>query len=449
MKTVSILAGLLLLALTMSHPERASGADITVTGNIEISKGVSITENGKAVRYPDGTIQRSAPIKYSKTLVISPGGTPAENGIALLDAVLAITDATGSNLYLIHLEPGTYDIAAESLVMKSYVSIEGSGADATLIRGSASGSEKGVVIGAFYCRLKDVTIEHTGGGTHAIGIYNKNASPELTNLSVKVSNGDVNYAIYNKYSAPTINRVSCIATGTLDISCGIYNEAGNPTYIMNVTSKASGSHNNYGIWNRPGSSTILRHISLEATGGTDCYGLRNDNSTCDMIFIDAAASGGSNLNAGVFNSFSTVSMFHLTAASSGGVNNNYGIYNSLSSIVMNNVKATASGASNAHGIYNNMSDASFTNVHAQALGATSKSAGMTNAPHAGTGSYLLSVDRSSFSGTNYSISSNSKYTMNIGLSRLEGPITAEGTWHCVACFNASNADLGANCQPLP
>lgn len=447
MKTLLMVTGCLFLISRIFLLDIAEGAEITVTGDMEISKSVSMTQAGKVIRYPDGTTQGTAPKAFSKTLVISPRGTAVENGIALLEALLEITDATGSNLYLIHLEPGTYDLATESLVMKSYVSIEGSGEDLTLIKGSVSASDKGLIMGAHYCELRDCTIEHTGGGAFAIGVYNSNASPDLTNLTIKAANGQESYAIYNKNSAPAINRVSCTASGTGDISCGIYHEGGNPTSIMNVTIKASGSHNNYGVWNTNGSSTILRHITADITGGTDCYGIFNYNSDCDMMFITASASGGENLNAGVFNSYSTASMVNITVNSSGGANNNYGVANSHSSpILMNNVKATASGGANAYGVYNNMSESSLTNVYAEGSGGGTKSWGMINFPDSGTSSYTLAIDRSTFKGTDESISSSAKYTMNIGLSKLEGPASGGGTWHCVGCFNWSYAELGGDCQ---
>ncbi len=434
--------------LSVSAPGPA--ADISVTGDMEVSKSARLSQAGKAITFPDGTRQTTAPFKYSRTLVISPRGTEAENGNALLDAVGAITDASASNPYLIRLEPGIYDFATESLVMKSYVSIEGSGEDSTVIKSSVSASDKGVIMGASYCELRDATVEHTGGGAFAIGVYNSNASPCLTSLTIKAANGQETYAIYNKDSAPSINRVACTASGTGDISCGIYNKAGNPTYIMNVTTKASGSHNNYGLWNTDGSSTILRHITADITGGTDCYGIFNQDSNCDMIFITASASGGENLNGALFNLYSWVSMVNITAHSSGGVNNNYGVCNSHSgSVVMNNVKATASGGAKAHGVYNNMSAPFLTNVYAEGSGASTKSCGMTNFPDTGTSSYVLAVDRSTFKGDDASISSNDKYTLNIGLSKLDGATSAAGTWHCFGCFNGSYAALGGDCQPLP
>ena len=428
----------------------AAAEEIIVTGDMEVSGGVSLTQAGSVIKYPDGSVQEGAPAIFSRTLIIIPRGTAAENGITLIETILGINDADSSKRYLIHLEPGTYDLGTESLIMKSYVSIEGSGEGATLIRGRPDAPNAGVVIGASYCELRDLSIHHTGGGAFALGIYNDNVSPSLTNLTVKAENGQQTYAIYNKNSAPSIDRVTCEASGTVDIACGIYVSGGNPTYIKNLSAKAAGGHNNYGVWNAAGSSTVLRNITAEASGGTDCYGIFNQNCNCDMAFITASASNGENLNAGVFNTYSLVSMVGLTANSSGGVHKNYGVYNSHSSVpVMNGVKASAKGASEAHGIYNKMSELSLTNVNAEASAATTKSCGMTNAPDSGTSSYVLSVDRSTFKGSNHSISSSGNYTLKIGLSKLDGAASGGGTWQCVGCFNGSYAALGPDCQVLP
>ena len=63
----------------------------------------------------------------------SPLGASVENGNLLLDALESITGVSSDSRYLLKLEPGVYDIGNNSLVMKEYVDIEGSGETNTII----------------------------------------------------------------------------------------------------------------------------------------------------------------------------------------------------------------------------------------------------------------------------------------------------------------------------
>lgn len=66
-----------------------------------------------------------------------PGDTAAANGTALLNALDGIT-GDANNPYLIKLGPGIYSLGSGHLVMKPYVSIEGSGEKATKITAAVS-----------------------------------------------------------------------------------------------------------------------------------------------------------------------------------------------------------------------------------------------------------------------------------------------------------------------
>ena len=70
--------------------------------------------------------QGPAGVAYKRTVVVSPVGTSAENGQALLNALAGIT-ASAADPYLLKLEPGVYDLGASPLTMKQYVDVEGSG----------------------------------------------------------------------------------------------------------------------------------------------------------------------------------------------------------------------------------------------------------------------------------------------------------------------------------
>src|SRR5205814_1859161 len=73
---------------------------------------------------------------YVRTIVVSPvPGDPAASGKALA-AVFPIAGASLSNPYLVHIEPGEYDIpAGHDLALQGGVDVEGSGEDVTTIVG--------------------------------------------------------------------------------------------------------------------------------------------------------------------------------------------------------------------------------------------------------------------------------------------------------------------------
>ena len=74
--------------------------------------------------------------RAKRTVLVRPQSTQTASGTALLNALDAITDASATNPYLIIIEPGVFDIGSNSLVMKEYVDIEGSGESVTKITGN-------------------------------------------------------------------------------------------------------------------------------------------------------------------------------------------------------------------------------------------------------------------------------------------------------------------------
>ena len=71
---------------------------------------------------------------YRSTVVVSPTGTPKENGAALLTAVAtAGGGGLGSPFVLVKIEPGLYDIGESTLVARPNMSLEGSGRNLTIV----------------------------------------------------------------------------------------------------------------------------------------------------------------------------------------------------------------------------------------------------------------------------------------------------------------------------
>ena len=159
------------------------------------------------------------PNKLSQGNIIEVYGPyPALDIQAIIDG---ITDASASNPYVIKLGPGEYDLGTDNIVMKSYVSIQGSGQEATKIKSATStgtgDATSAVIAGANNATIADLTVENFGGSASSYGVYNNSASPR-------------------------IERVTAIAKGGTSFSIGIYNTVSSTTVMTEVIAE--------GVWRR-------------------------------------------------------------------------------------------------------------------------------------------------------------------------------------------------------
>ena len=132
-------------------------------------------------------------------------------------AVNSINDCTAANPYLVQIKPGVYTLT-QTLVMKPFVTIAGSGRDTTTLTGAISTNSfdaaSAIVSGADNAALLDLTVENTGGGGVSIGLYNNRTSPVIQNVAVTASGGRFSYGVYNEYpSSPVMTEVTAKASG--------------------------------------------------------------------------------------------------------------------------------------------------------------------------------------------------------------------------------------------
>jgi hypothetical protein len=156
-----LLAGVV-LASPISVPNTFENGEVAdadqVNENFEaVVAGVNALDTSvSALQGQIGTLQAGV----RNIVVVSHTGDNAASGSALLAALAAITDASATNPYLVKVGPGDFDLGATSLVMKSYVDLEGSGYNMTRIQGSNTG---GTVLGASGMEIRSVRIESSGG----------------------------------------------------------------------------------------------------------------------------------------------------------------------------------------------------------------------------------------------------------------------------------------------
>jgi len=112
-------------------------------------------------------------------LLVAPSGGDFTSIQAALDS---ITQATALNPYLIEVAPGVY---SESIVMKPYVDIQGSGEGVTTIAAPGSAViSNSTVAGASHAEIRALTIKNSGGNTFATAVYNASATPSLRQITV-------------------------------------------------------------------------------------------------------------------------------------------------------------------------------------------------------------------------------------------------------------------------
>lgn len=407
-------------------------------------------------------------VNYQNVIVVAKSGG---NYATITDALDSITTASNTNRYLVKVMPGIY---TETVTMKPYVDIEGSGELTTKI--TQVGNATGTVVGASNAELRFLTVENTGGNTSATAIYNSSASPRLV-------------------------QITAIASGATagGSSSGVLNISSSPT-MLNVTATGSGGIGslNYGVWNTNSSAPTMTNVTATGFGGAYSYGVINQGSSPMMTDVKASASGATGGNYAVFNNSSSPAMWNVAVTASGGTDtSNYGVYNSSSSPAMTNVTITVSGGQNSFGVYNDYSAPPMTNVLmtisgggglsvstgvaytgplsptmanviATVSGGTGGSFGVYNSAasltiqnstisvsggygiynSAALGSHTVKVSNSQIAGSASTIFNNGPFANYVGASLLDGGavIAGGGTFTCIFDYNASYVALNANCQ---
>jgi hypothetical protein len=386
---------------------------------------------------------------------------------SIQDALDGITDASAGNRYLVWVAPGTY---TETVVMKSYVDIEGAGELATKITYTGfTLPGLGTVVGTDDVELRFLTVENTGGHRYATAIRNHTASPRLTHVTASASGGEsLNCGVYNNYHASsTMTHVTASASGGTD-SYGVYNRDSSPTMTDVAASASDASDHNYGIRN-DSSSPTMTDVSASASGGTDSYGVYNvDGSSPTMTDVAASASDASDHNYGIHNDSSSPTMTDVIASASGGYGS-YGVYNrDSSSPTMTHVTASASGGSYAYGVFNQSASPTMKGITASGSGgmfgygvynydssATIKNSvisgsggtynfGIYNVASSGT--HTVTVNNCQITGSTNTIDNGSEFTTLVGASLLDGGAVSGGdTVTCAGVYDENYTFYASAC----
>ncbi len=359
---------------------------------------------------------------YATTVIVSPVGTPLDNGAALLVALKGISDASVGNPYLLKIEPGRYDLGSQSLAMKDWVDIEGSGELVTTIIASGSSSyHSGTVVGANNAELRFLTVENSGGSYYAIAIYNGDTSPLLTHVTASAWGGNANYGVRNATTS-----------------------SASPT-MVNVTALAAGGATAVGVENDVSTAT-MKGVTAQGSGATDAnYGIYNDGVSITMTDVTAMASGGDSARA-IRNAYCSTTMINVTATASGSSSENWAVYNQHSPAVMSNVTLTAQGT-DSRGILNSgpVSGSFLVTVdHSRISGDTY---GVYNDHTSSTSPYTVKVDTSLVSGGTNTIFNGAYVTTMVGGSQLAGGPRSGSGFTCAGVYDENYTFYSSTCPP--
>ncbi len=238
----------------------------------------------------DGTAEnpfpdiRSAVAGYDLALAPDSPCLGAGEAGADMGADTGLCVAAGSTARLVHVAPGAYDV--EDSLLCCRVTLEGAGAESTVLRGSVLGLSSGTV-------LSDVTV--TGGTRGGIAVGSLE-SPTIKNCIVTANTGEFTGGIScGRYASPTIEHCSITRNSTgwgAGFKC--YNDA-NPTFshcLFTGNTAITGG----GIYCNPGSSLQLDHCTIAGNaagahgGGVFCHEETSVNLTSCIVWHN---SGGS------------------------------------------------------------------------------------------------------------------------------------------------------------
>lgn len=292
-------------------------------------------------------------VKGNTIEVLGPDGSVDLQGL-----VDGITDASATNRYLIQLGPGIYTLpGGETLVLKEYVDLRGSGQEATEIVGdrtSGGGScgslaGHGVLATADNSVLSDLAVTHdssssstgyalcnkpdesptirrvtarvvsdsSGGARHTIHL--DGGSPLLADVTVVGEGGDSLYGLYCNSGDPVVSRarieirdgvvrnrgIWLVGTCNLEMTAldliaedsptnrGIDQQTGTDINLAQAWIRTTGSGDNAGMVTRGDGTAILHDVRIRTSGGTSNTGIDMGDTAFLRLFRSTVSGGAS------------------------------------------------------------------------------------------------------------------------------------------------------------
>lgn len=226
---------------------------------------------------------------YTRTIVVHPDPDTTKAGTELRNVVARITDNSAGNPYLVKIEPGIYDLAVNSLVMKPYVDVEGSGEGVTTIT-SADSSGAGTVVGASNAELRYLTVRNNGSGQQSVAIFAQTTSPRFTHVTAISSGSSENYALHVSNGSAVLTNVTATASGGAT-AIALANLGGATSASSSAFAASDATGLVVGVLTASGGSMKLQNSTLTASGGSIAMGFRAYNSSQTLTNVTVSGSG--------------------------------------------------------------------------------------------------------------------------------------------------------------
>jgi len=377
--------------------------------------------------------------QHRRTIIVNPvAGNPVRSGQRLLRSLSRAGGASATSPWLVKVEAGIYDVENTSVLMIPFVDLAGSGQGVTRITGSPSGAA--VVMGASDSELRDLTVEHRGGGSAGTALRNDEDGFSVHRVTAVAFDG-ANTGFANNGHDTRVSELTARVTGVPGGGSGVVN-FGDRAEWKGVRAFIQGSGIVYAFFNYTDSNftdIIAEAESSDAFAGA----IRNEGGSPVMRDVRAFAKGtigqaitnGASSNAQLYDVFARAIA---TTERAHGINNEFG------RPFLKNVDVRADGATSAFGVANLFgATVTMQEVNAVAIG------GGTGAGLLTDGSHSI-AQNSTFRGDGFSVDNrfDPAALSQLGASQLDGAVNAgAGAVVCVSSYDGSFNPLTATCTP--
>jgi len=226
----------------------------------------------------------SSPANAQQLVSVHPvAGDPVASGNALLSAVAGITDASATKPYVVKVDPGIFNLGGNSLNMKQYVDIEGTGQLATVIQGTGQTASftNGVINGAANAELRNFQLQsQASGANYSFAIYVQAANTSIRDVTIVSTGGASTRGIRDDDGNITVQGVTVTASGTTVYGIVVDGVFASPKpyirrTVVNVSSSGS-TGTGYGIYMASAAVPDIRDVEINVTGGGQAVGLSYD-----------------------------------------------------------------------------------------------------------------------------------------------------------------------------
>lgn len=244
----------------------------------------------------------AGPAPFTTTTLVAGNNAPVVNGANLIAAVAAATPPA-----LVKLEPGTYDLSGQQILMRDLVDIEGSGRDVTFIVSDVTAAGTDAVVRAIAgveAELRQLTVRNTSLTT-GTGVSIATSEFLLTEVTTEVQAASISTGVLVFGASPRINEVFARVSGTSDAT-GYTLNGGGPVITQSLAFVLSPGSANVGLRINNGASALLDGVIVFTLSGATNVGVSvGSGANAEILNTRVTASGGSDARGAFFGDTNT------------------------------------------------------------------------------------------------------------------------------------------------